>query len=47
MYGPLKTNFVLFASSWLIVAGCSAPPDPRRNNFEIKTKDAYSKYDPK
>jgi len=33
---------------WLLaVSACSPPPDPRRTNFEIKTKDLYAKYDSK
>jgi hypothetical protein len=46
-------------TSWLVVkravivvcllaaAACSTPPDPRRTNFEVKTKDLHAKYDPK
>lgn len=31
----------------LAVAGCSAPPDPRRTNFEVRREGVYAKYDPK
>lgn len=31
----------------LIVAGCQAPPDPRRTNFEVRREGVYAKYDPK
>jgi hypothetical protein len=29
------------------LVGCSAPPDPRRTNFEIRGKEGVAKYDPK
>jgi hypothetical protein len=28
------------------IAACSPPPDPRRTNFEVVTKDVRAKYDP-
>lgn len=37
---------VLIAAVALIVS-CSAPPDPRRTNFEIRGKEGVAKYDPK
>ena len=41
----LKSAVILL---WLLAApACSTPPDPRRTNFEVKTKDLYAKYDPK
>jgi hypothetical protein len=30
-----------------VISACSAPPDPRRTNFEVKTKDLSAKYNPK
>ena len=33
--------------SVIATAACSAPPDPRRTNFEIVGKEATAKYDPK
>jgi len=29
------------------ISACSAPPDPRRTNFEIRGKEGVAKYDPK
>lgn len=29
------------------MAACSAPPDPRRTNFEVRGKEGVAKYDPK
>lgn len=29
-----------------VAAGCSAPPDPRRTNFEVQREGVYAKYDP-
>ena len=29
------------------LAACSAPPDPRRTNFEVRGKEGVAKYDPK
>lgn len=26
---------------------CNPPPDPRRTNFEVQSKEVYAKYDPK
>lgn len=37
----------LFALMLVIGMACSAPPDPRRTNFEIVGKEATAKYDPK
>jgi hypothetical protein len=31
----------------LTTAGCEAPPDPRRTNFEVRKDNVYAKYDPK
>src|SRR5215213_320258 len=39
----------MIASSVVVAAfaGCNAPPDPRRTNFEIRGKEGVAKYDPK
>jgi hypothetical protein len=34
-------------TGYLWLSACSAPPDPRRTNFEIVGKEARAKYDPK
>jgi hypothetical protein len=43
---PLTVRSLALVAT-LAFAGCSAPPDPRRTNFEIKGKDTTAKYDPK
>jgi hypothetical protein len=35
-----------FLSTVLLFSACSAPPDLRRTNFEIRTKETVAKYDP-
>ena len=41
----LVINTAVFAL--LLASGCSAPPDIRRTNFEIRGKEGVAKYDPK
>lgn len=40
-------RIVCAALSACVLCACSAPPDPRRTNFEIKGKEGIAKYDPK
>ena len=39
------TAVVLLSAAGMVA--CTAPPDPRRTNFEIRGKDGVAKYDPK
>jgi hypothetical protein len=37
----------VIAIATAVLASCSAPPDPRRTNFEIRAKEGVASYDPK
>lgn len=41
------SKFLFLSILAISLAGCESPPDPRRTNFEVKTKDVDAKYDPK
>lgn len=43
----LLSRVTFVAMGLLLCAGCQAPPDPRRTNFEIRAKEGVAKYDPK
>jgi len=43
----LLLRLVVVIAAAAAIASCSAPPDPRRTNFEIRGKEGVAKYDPK